>query len=122
MGVNMIELRKSPRSNVLWRAAIKLGEGNIVPAKVINVSASGLLIQCAHNVAIDKEYRLLMEVPRIDQSSSEPYQVACKISVLHAILSGDSYRIGVKFTEISDLHKNLVAAWLSITNKIDWLA
>lgn len=117
----MIELRKSPRTNILWRAAIKLGEGNIVPAKVVNVSASGLLIQCVDRVEIDKEYRMMMEVPRIDQSSSDPYQVVCKVAVLHAILSGDSYRIGVKFTEISDLHENLVAAWLSISNKIDQL-
>ena len=117
----MIELRKSPRTNVTWRAAIKLDAGNIVPAKVVNVSATGILLQCAHRVVVNHEYQVMMEVPRIDQPAGVPYQVRCKVVVLHAILSGDFFRIGVKFSELSDLHRNLIAAWLSIATKIDQL-
>jgi hypothetical protein len=117
----MIELRKSPRTNVIWRAAIKLGAGKIVPAKVVNVSATGVLLQSSTRVEVDHEYQVMMEVPKINQTSGEPYQVLCKVMVLHAILSGDQFRIGVKFTELSDLHRNLIAAWLSIATKVDEL-
>lgn len=117
----MIELRKSPRTNVTWRAAIKIENGKIVSAKVVNVSATGVLLQCAERVLVNQEYQVMMEVPRIDQAVAQPYQVRCKVMVLHAILSDDFFRVGVKFSELSDLHRNLIAAWLSIATKIDQL-
>lgn len=117
----MIELRKTPRTNVIWRAAIKLGEGKVTPVKVVNISSGGLLLHCSGQVEAGKEYHLMMEVPSINQASSDRYQVACKVKALHARLSGDVYHIGVTFTEISSLHQNLFEAWLSITTRHDQL-
>ncbi len=117
----MIELRKTPRTNVIWRAAIKLAEGKVTPVKVVNISSGGLLLHCSGQVEAGKEYHLMMEVPGINQASSEHYQVPCKVRALHARLSGDIYYVGVTFTEISSLHQSLFEAWLSITTRYDHL-
>ena len=117
----MIELRKNPRTNVVWRAVIKLGEGEIVPAKVMNISKAGILMHCANRVEAGKEYRLMMLVPNINQESSESYQVHCKMKVVNAILSGEVYHINLRFTELSDLHRCLFEAWLSLVAKHDQL-
>lgn len=117
----MMELRKHPRTNVVWRAVIQLDDENIVPAKVMNIARGGLLVHCAGNVVQHQEYRLMMEVPSIDQFSSHRYQVHCKMRVVQSVLSGDYYHANMQFTELSDLHQNLYEAWLSITTRHDQL-
>jgi c-di-GMP-binding flagellar brake protein YcgR len=118
----MIELRKNPRTNVVWRAVIKLGEENIVAAKVVNISKGGVLIHCPANVEVNKEYRLLLNVPHIDQTSDQTYQVHCKMRVLNSLLSSEYYHINLKFTELSDLHRCLFEAWLSLVSKYEQLS
>jgi c-di-GMP-binding flagellar brake protein YcgR len=118
----MIELRKNPRANVIWRAAVKLAEGEIIAVKIVNISSGGLLIHCATALQVNKKYHIMMEMPSIDQSSSVRHQAPCKVLAMHVRLSGDFYQIGVKFTEISDLHQALFDAWLSITTKFEQLS
>lgn len=118
----MIELRKSPRANVIWRAAIKLAESEILSVKIVNISSGGLLLHCSSALEIDRKYHLMMEMPSIDQTSSTRYQAPCKVLVMHIRLSGDFYQVGVKFAEISDLHQALFDAWVSITTKFDRLS
>ncbi|MDO8178366.1 MAG: PilZ domain-containing protein [Undibacterium sp.] len=118
----MIELRKNPRANVTWRAAIELDDGNAIPLKVVNISSGSFLFHSPIALDANKTYRLMMEMPSIDQSSSLRYQVPCKVMLLHIRLSGDWYQVGARFTEISNLHQNLFDAWLSITTRFDQLA
>ena len=118
----MIELRKNPRVNVIWRAAIKLAGGEILAVKIVNISTGGLLLQCPLALEVNRQYQIMMEMPSIDQSSSTRHQAPCKVVAMHVRLSGDLYLIGVKFTEISDLHQALFDAWLSITTKFDQLS
>jgi hypothetical protein len=118
----MIELRKNPRTNVVWRGVIKLGDDNIVAAKVVNISKGGVLIHCPASVELNKEYRLLLNVPHIDQASAQNYQVHCTMRVVSTLLSGEYYHINLKFTELSDLHRCLFEAWLSLVNKYEQLS
>jgi PilZ domain len=118
----MIELRKNPRANVTWRAAVELDDGNAIPIKVVNISSGSFLFHSSVALEENKEYRLMMEVPGIDQSSPLRYQVPCKVVVMHIRLSGDFYQVGVRFTEISTLYQSLFDAWLSITTRFDQLA
>jgi c-di-GMP-binding flagellar brake protein YcgR len=117
----MIELRRNPRANVIWRAVIKTGEGKAVGVKIVNISNGGLLLHCPSSLEINKAIHLMMEIPSIDQTSSIRYQVPCKVLVMHVRLSGDIYQVGVKFTEISELHQSLFDAWLSIIAKFERL-
>jgi c-di-GMP-binding flagellar brake protein YcgR len=115
----MIELRRSPRINVTWRGMVKLAEGHILPIRAINVSATGVLILSPQALMIDREFQCMLEIPHIAQGSTELYKVPCKIAILHSILSGDAFRIGVRFVEIAELHRDLLNAWVSLASKLD---
>jgi c-di-GMP-binding flagellar brake protein YcgR len=117
----MIELRKNSRANVIWRASIKLDDGEILPAKIVNISSAGLLLHSPIALESHRAYQLIVEMPGIDQSSSVRFQAACTIFTMHIRLSGDTYQVGVKFTEIDNLHQTLFDAWLSIISKFDHL-
>ncbi len=118
---DMIELRKNSRANVIWRATIKLDDGEILPAKVVNISSAGLLLHSPIALEANRAYQLIVEMPGIDQSSPVRYQAPCTVFTTHIRLSGDHYQVGVKFTEIDNLHQTLFDAWLSIISKFDQL-
>ena len=118
----MMELRKNPRANVTWRGAIKLSDGEIIAVKIVNIASDGLLLHCPTALEVNQQYKIMMEMPSIDQSSSVRHQAPCKVLAMHIRLSGDFYQVGVRFTEISDLHQALFDAWLSITAKFDQLS
>ena len=118
----MVELRKNSRANVIWRATIKLGEGETLPAKIVNISSAGLLLHSPVALEPNRAYQLIVEMPGIDQSSSVKFHAPCTIFIMHVRLSGDHYQVGVKFTEIDDLHQTLFDAWLSIISKFDHLS
>ncbi|MBR7799064.1 PilZ domain-containing protein [Undibacterium fentianense] len=113
----MIELRKSPRINVTWRGLMKMGGSQIVPIRVINVSESGVLILSAQALPLNAEFQMMLEVPNIDHMRQAPHKVPCKVVVLHSVLSGDYFRVGVRFIELTELHKDLLNAWVSLANK-----
>ncbi|MFZ6676038.1 PilZ domain-containing protein [Undibacterium sp. Xuan67W] len=115
----MIELRRSPRINVIWRAAVRLPDGSLIATKIVNLSTGGVLMQCPIPLEVSREYQIMIEVPGIADLSKEQFKVACKAFVQHCILSDGAYRIGVKFNGLSDLHQRLVDAWISKAVKTD---
>ncbi|MFZ6773273.1 PilZ domain-containing protein [Undibacterium sp. SXout7W] len=112
----MLELRKSPRLNVNWRAGIKLPDGRFIFCHVMNISSEGLLFHSPENLIVLRGYPMMIEIPGID-GAEQMYKVSCKGIVKHTILSSDYYRIGVLLTDISSLHQELVNAWLSKVSK-----
>lgn len=114
---SMIEKRKSARPAVVWRAAIKLEAAKLTAAKVINVSESGLMFECIAPLELQREYEFMMEVPALQQTS-DPHQVLCRVKVLHTILSEGIYRVGVRFVQLADLHRDLIAARISMSKKV----
>lgn len=114
-----MEIRGGPRVNVTWRGLMKTGSNTLVPIRVLNVSPNGFMIQSAQSLIINREYQLMVEIPNIDQVTPIPYKVPCRVVVTYAVLSGDYFRVGVQFTEISELHLDLVAAWVSLASKFN---
>lgn len=114
----MIELRRSPRVNVSWRGMIKIAEGKIIPVRAMNISESGILLQCDEAVIVNKEYQLMLDVPQIRDLKLPSIKVPAKIRVQHMILSEGKYRLGMQFIELSDLHRDLLQAWISMTNTV----
>lgn len=112
-----VELRRSPRINVTWRGAFRAADGSILPIKVINISDSGILFQCSQPAVVQRDHQMMLEIPHIDQIANM-YKVPCKVKVMHCILSGDFFRIGVQFVELSELHRDLVSAWISMTSRL----
>ncbi|MFC0350993.1 PilZ domain-containing protein [Undibacterium danionis] len=115
----MFELRKTPRINVTWRGTINMDNAKLVPIKIINVGSSGFLFLCPKALMADREYSLSVEIPNIDKSSSMQYQVDCVVVLTHSVLSGEQFRIGVKFVSISSMHRDLINAWVSLASKFD---
>ena len=106
----MSDARAHSRINVVWRAAIQIAPGQIVPAKVLNFSASGILLQCAHLVRDGQTYNMMMEVPH-PKDASRRTQVVCKARCAYCTLSGDEYRAGMRYFEVPEQHAELLASW-----------
>jgi c-di-GMP-binding flagellar brake protein YcgR len=116
----MVELRRSPRINVTWRGVLKANDGNLLPIRVLNVSSTGLLIQSAVALKMNAEYQTMLEIPHISHEvKAQLYKVPAKILILHSVLTGEYFRVGVRFTEIAEIHKDLVAAWISLASKYE---
>lgn len=108
--VAMSESRSTPRSNVSWRAAILLAAGNIIPAKIVNFSGSGIQLQCDRLLKDGQTYQLMMEVPG-QKDASERTQVSCKVTCLYALLSGSEYRAGLTYFDVLPQHQALLHGW-----------
>ncbi|MES2049804.1 MAG: hypothetical protein V4447_15490 [Pseudomonadota bacterium] len=106
----MAEPRSAPRTNVSWRAAILVAPGQIVAAKVINLSVGSLKLQCPHILRDGETYQMMMEVPsKLDASVRT--QVICKAKCLYSTLSDNEYRAGMKYFEVPSQHDALMHAW-----------
>lgn len=108
----MIELRKGPRVNITWRAVVRLPDGSLMQAKATNLSAGGILLLCKTDLGVGHRCSMMLEVPGITDLAKVSH-VPCQGLVLHSILSSGVYRIGVRLVELSDLHGELLRAWVS---------
>lgn len=115
----MLELRRNPRITVNWRGFVRLSDGHLMPIRAHNVSETGLMIASPQSMVIKKQYQMMLEIPNIDRSDDPPYKVPLSAVVSHCVLSGDAFRIGVEFVDLASLHRDLIAAWVSITSKYD---
>ena len=106
----MAEARSTPRTNVVWRAAISVAPGKIVPAKVINFSIGGLKLQCAHPLHNGEIYQMMMEVPS-HRDASVRTQVICKAKCMYSTLCDNEYRAGMKYFEVPSQHAALLQSW-----------
>ncbi|MFZ6687208.1 PilZ domain-containing protein [Undibacterium sp. SXout11W] len=106
----MSDSRNSPRLSVAWRAAIQVAVGRIVPAKIINFSASGIQLQTSVMLKEKQVYQMMMEVPSHKDASSRT-QVVCKATCLYTILSGNEYRAGMKCSDFPPQHRELLESW-----------
>ena len=112
----MIELRKAPRINVTWRAGVRLKDGRILLCKAVNVSKTGLLLECTQTLSPGVAYPLVIEIPSI-VNRAELIRVSCQCEVKHSVLSGDYYRIGVALTGLPSSDGELISAWVSMTSQ-----
>jgi hypothetical protein len=108
----MIELRKGPRVNITWRAVVRLPDGSLMQTRAANLSAGGILLLCKTDLSVGQAYSMMLEVPGLTPNAKLNH-IPCQGQVLHSILSGSEYRIGVKLVELSDLHNELIRAWVS---------
>lgn len=110
----MSESRSNPRTHVAWRGAVQVAPGQITVVKIVNFSGNGAQILCPKMLAEKQTYQIMLEMPdRRDPTLR--VQVVCKAAVLYSILSGESYRIGVKLSDIPPEHAQLVQAYVNKT-------
>jgi c-di-GMP-binding flagellar brake protein YcgR len=115
----MFELRKAPRINVTWRGYIRFDHEKNVPIRIVNISNNGLLLLSPRALMADSEFQLVLEVPHIDNSPNAMHQVNCTVVQTHSVLSGEHFRVGVKFVNVATIHRDLINAWVSLVSKFD---
>jgi hypothetical protein len=106
----MSEARLAVRAKVSWRAAILIGPGKIVPAKIIDFSRGGLKLQCGVPLKDGETYQIMMEVPKKLDASSRT-KVTCKAKCIYSLLSGDDYCAGMKYFEVPSQFVSLLQNW-----------
>ncbi|TDK64476.1 PilZ domain-containing protein [Sapientia aquatica] len=106
----MVENRSVPRLMVAWHAALRLPSKQIVRAKVVNISSSGMQFTTAEHLIANQKYEMQITVPDLNGSTSTTL-VPCFIECLYTILSGGDYRVGAKFSGMAPEHKTLIARW-----------
>jgi hypothetical protein len=106
----MAEARSAPRTNVVWRAAIAVMPGKIVPAKIINFSQGGLKLQCLLPLRDGETYQMMMEVPS-HRDASVRTQVICKAKCMYSTLCDDAYHAGMKYFDVPSEHTALLQSW-----------
>lgn len=106
----MSDSRSNPRLSVSWRGAVLLAPGKIIPAKIVNFSLGGIQLQCANLLRDGETYQMMMEVPD-KRDASKRTQVVCKGKVMYALLSGNEYRAGIKYSGVAPEHHALLESW-----------
>ncbi|MFZ6687028.1 PilZ domain-containing protein [Undibacterium sp. SXout11W] len=112
----MIELRRAPRINVTWRTGIKLKDGSVMLCRTVNISKTGLLLDSPQRLIRDQIYHAMIEIPSIE-IRSEIIRVSCQCEIKHIVLTDDHYRVGIALDGLSDLHQELINAWVSKANQ-----
>jgi hypothetical protein len=112
----MIELRTAPRVNVNWRCGLKLPDSRLLMCKAINVSSEGILLFSPEPLQVSSSYPAMLEIPAL-QDREQLFHINCKAQVLHNILSDGVFRVGIQVSGMSDLHRELVNAWVSKAGK-----
>lgn len=106
----MSDPRSNPRLSVSWRGAVLLAPGKIIPAKIVNFSLGGIQLQCANLLRDGETYQMMMEVPD-KKDASKRTQVVCKGKIMYALLSGNDYRAGIKYSGVAAEHHALLESW-----------
>ncbi|MFN7849966.1 MAG: PilZ domain-containing protein [Burkholderiales bacterium] len=107
--------RKFLRANVSWRAAIRINN-QAQAIKVVNVSEGGLGIVTEIALPMGQSFQMAVMVPlSVDLLRQE--QVVFTGKVVHSVISGGMYRIGMQFVTISDSHRSLIRDWVSAHGK-----
>ncbi len=109
------EGRKFLRANVSWRGAIRINS-QPQPIKVVNVSEGGLGVVTEIALPMGQSFQMAVMVPlSIDLLRQE--QVVFTGKVVHSVISGGMYRIGMQFVTISDAHRSLIRDWVTAHGK-----
>ncbi|MFN7206942.1 MAG: PilZ domain-containing protein [Burkholderiales bacterium] len=107
--------RKHLRANVSWRGAIRI---NSQPQaiKVVNVSEGGLGVVTEMALPMGQSFQMAVMVPlSVDLLRQE--QVVFTGKVVHSVISGGMYRIGMQFVTISESHRSLIRDWVTAHGK-----
>jgi hypothetical protein len=74
--------REQTRRDVDWPAKIRLHDVGLVPCRVLNVSASGALVEVAGSVPLPDAFNLLIEAHDFEAACEVRHRTAGRIGVM----------------------------------------
>ncbi|GGX44829.1 PilZ domain-containing protein [Undibacterium squillarum] len=112
----MREQRRNPRIWVSWRCGIRFPDGRLVICRAQNISIDGIALQCEDLLVQGQRYPMMVEIPGI-RDPREIHRVSCTGEIRHVILSEGAYRAGIQLSAMTELHAELVRAWMAKADK-----
>ncbi len=105
------EARVGPRVNVRWRARLLTGPQGWLDAKVVNISADGMAVECEHAFASGVSLTLVVSAPDArDRSVFRTLQLQVR-TVFH-VHRGHSFRTGLRIEQADDEARGLIEHWV----------
>lgn len=104
------QIRQNKRYVVRWRVAVvsENGKGkNTFYGRVNDISMGGISILCEQNIFTGDEVSLFLAMPPLNSCDK---QIILKIrsQMIHAVLAGGMFRVGLKFISFKSGDRNLL--------------
>ena len=112
-GVSGVDARSTPRVNAHWRARVLISSEAFIEGRTINVSEGGVSLLLDRRFPDHSVLTMALAVPDpTDRTRLQP--VTLQARVVFNVASGDLFRLGLQFTQISDEGRQLIRRWVKL--------
>ena len=108
-----VDARSVPRVNAHWRARVLISQEAFIEGRTINVSEGGVSLLLDRRFPDRMVLTVALAVPDpIDRTRLQP--VTLQARVVFNVASGDLFRLGLQFTQISDEGRQVIRRWVNL--------
>lgn len=112
-GGSALEARVSTRVNAHWRARVLISPESFIEGRTINVSEGGVSLLLDRRFPDGASLMLALAVPdTTDRTRLNPLTVQAR--VVFNVASGDLFRLGLQFTQISNEGRQAIRRWVTL--------
>lgn len=105
----MSELRRNDRVSLDRAIAIRLGNGQLVQARLVNLSSFGLAVFYPAPAEIGITLGLHFQ---LQDKANQPVVIHCQGVVRHCFVHGQGYITGFEFSQIKDEDQTLIRQFI----------
>jgi hypothetical protein len=102
------ERRVAPRKVLRRPAALRLAHGDVLPAKTIDVSSSGIAFSLAQDLR--KGDLCVLRVDVLVGTRLERFEVS--VEVMYCVLSNHDYKVGATFRDLGESAQDVLTRFL----------
>lgn len=108
-----VEARGATRVNAHWRARALISSDAFTEGRTINVSESGVSLLLDRRFPDGAVLTLALAVPD-PTDRTRLHAITAQARVVFNVASGDLFRLGLQFTQISDEGRQLIRRWVHL--------
>jgi c-di-GMP-binding flagellar brake protein YcgR len=108
-----VDARGSTRVNAHWRARVLVSPEAFIEGRTINVSEGGVSLLLDRRFPNGAPLTVALAVPdTTDRTRLIP--LTAQVRVIFNVASGDQFRLGLQFTQMSDEGRQAIRRWVSL--------
>ena len=112
-GGSAVDARGSARVNAHWRARVLISPESFIEGRTANVSEGGVSLLLDRRFPDGASLTVALAVPdTTDRTRLNP--LTAQVRVIFNVASGDLFRLGLQFTQISDEGRQAIRRWVNI--------
>ncbi len=111
----MEEKRRDNRFKIYQMIQMSIGKEKFISCEGINISKSGMLCKTNAKVNPGARFYLLFEVPL----STGKYEIKCEGLAAHIKKEGDSYEIGISFSDLWEEDEKILETYINQLSEVD---